>query len=269
MRSTCPGCRFARGVCQVPVPGPSGPGPRIDLELGAGHSTPGYCGSTIGTDPAVLKMSSRVPGKILQLIFLWECRSLLEQASVPGDKCQQPVWPPKWELMAPIKAEDVDPSLKGMKDGAPGPDGRKLKDTRAIPTNQLTAYFNLWLLSGYLLSILREGVTVLLPQVSGAGARNEFCPITMSDIVARCFLRIMAQRTEMHLPLSLHQKAFRSGDKIADLVWFMQTIIKHHQDNLCPLNIAFMDMKKTFDSVSHQPMLLAAARLGVPPPFLG
>ena len=36
--------------------------------------------------------------------------------------------PPKWELMAPIIAEDVDQSLKGMKDGVPGPDGLKLKD---------------------------------------------------------------------------------------------------------------------------------------------
>ena len=72
----------------------------------------------------------------------------------------------------------------------------------------------------------------------------------------------------MHLPLSLCQKAFRRGDGIANLVWFMQTVIKHHQDTLCPLNIAFMDMKKAFDSVSQQSILVAAARLGVPPPFL-
>ena len=32
--------------------------------------------------------------------------------------------------------------------------------------------------------------------------------------------------------------------------------------------MAFVDVKKAFDSVSHQLMLVAAARLGVPPPFL-
>ena len=73
---------------------------------------------------------------------------------------------------------------------------------------------------------------------------------------------------EMHLPPRLRQKAFRRGDGIADSVWFMQTVIKHHQDTLCPLNIAFMDVKKAFDSVSHRSILVAAARLGVPPPFL-
>jgi len=64
-------------------------------------------------------------------------------------------------------------------------------------------------------------------------------------------------------------KAFQSGDGIANSVWFMQMLIKHHQDNLCPLNIAFMDVKKAFDSVSHQSILVAAAHLGVPPLFLG
>ena len=109
---------------------------------------------------------------------------------------------------------------------------------------------------------------MLLPKVSGAGAPNEFRPITISNIVVGCFHRIMAQRMEMHLPLSLGQKAFRRGDGIADSVWFMQTVIKHHQDSLCPLNIVFMDVKKAFDSVSHQSILVAAARSGIPPPFL-
>ena len=49
----------------------------------------------------------------------------------------------------------------------------------------------------------------------------------------------------------------------------MQTVIKHHQDSLCPLNIAFMKLKKAFDSVSHQSILAAATHLGIPPPLLG
>ncbi|CAH3023535.1 unnamed protein product [Porites evermanni] len=54
MRSTGPGCHFVRGVGQVPVPGP-----RINLESSAGCSMPGYSRSTMRTDPAVPKMSSR------------------------------------------------------------------------------------------------------------------------------------------------------------------------------------------------------------------
>ena len=91
-------------------------------------------------------------------------RSLFERTLVPDNRCPQPVGPPKWELMAAITTEDVEWSLMGMKDEAPGPDGRKLKDVRAIPHDQLSAHFNLWLLSGYLPSTLREDETVLLPK---------------------------------------------------------------------------------------------------------
>ena len=51
------------------------------------------------------------------------------------------------------------------------------------------------------------------------------------------------------------------------LVWFIQEVIKHHQDSLRPLNVVFVDVKKAFDSFSHQSILVAASRLGVPPPF--
>ena len=67
--------------------------------------------------------------------------------------------------IAPITAEDVERSVKGMKDGALGPDGRNLKDMRAIPFDQLEAHFNLWLLSGYLPRTLRGGETLLLPKM--------------------------------------------------------------------------------------------------------
>ena len=156
-----------------------------------------------------------------------------------------------------------------MKDGAPGPDGRKLRDVKALPPEQLAAHFNLWLLAGYLPSALRQGETVLLPKEEGAGASGKFRPLTISDIVVRCFHRIIAQRMEVNLPFRSRQKAFRKGDGIADSVWYIQGIIRHHQDALRPLNIAFVDVKKAFDSVSHQSILVAAARLGVPPPFLG
>ena len=140
---------------------------------------------------------------------------------------------------------------------------------KAISAAELAGHFNLWLLAGCLPSRLRLGQTVLLPKCVEAGDPAKYRPITMSDIVVRCFHRILAQRMEIHLPFSTHQKAFHAADGIADSVWVIQAVIKHHQDNLRPLNVAFVDVKKAFDYVSHQSILVAAARLGVPPPFLG
>ena len=194
-------------------------------------------------------------------------RSLFEPSSVPDDRTPDPLGPPKWELLAPITSE-VAKSLGGMKDGAPGPDSRKLKDVKAIPIDQWAGHFNLWLYAGTLPSLLRDAETVLLLKEVGASAPEKYRLITISDIVVRCFHWILAHRMEVHLPFSSQQKAFRAGDGIADSVWFMETVIKHHQDNLCPLSVAFVDVKKAFDSVSHQSILVATARLGVPPPLL-
>ena len=56
---------------------------------------------------------------------------------------------------------------------------------------------------------------------------------------------------------------------MADSIWLLQTIIRQHQRTLNLLTIAFFEVKKVFDSVSHQSLLLAAGRMGVPPPLLG
>ena len=56
------------------------------------------------------------------------------------------------------------------------------------------------------------------------------------------------------------------GDRVADSIWLLQTIIRQHQRTLQPLNIAFLDIKKAFDVVSRESLLLTGRRMGVPPP---
>ena len=66
--------------------------------------------------------------------------------------------------MHPITTEDVVRALKKIKDDAPGPDGRKLTDVKAISADELAGHFNLWLLAGCLPGRLCRGQTVLLPK---------------------------------------------------------------------------------------------------------
>ena len=63
------------------------------------------------------------------------------------------------------------------------------------------------------------------------------------------------------IPLSDRQKAFRSGDGLAENVVLLKGIIKHHTDNNLPLNVVFLDIAKAFDSVSYQSILIAARRI--------
>ena len=83
-------------------------------------------------------------------------------------------------------------ALKKMKDGVLGPDGRRLSDVKALSADKLAGHFNLWLLPGCLLGRLRRGQTVLLPKCAEAEDPAKYRPITMSDIMVRCFHRFLA-----------------------------------------------------------------------------
>ena len=116
-----------------------------------------------------------------------------------------------------------------------------------------------------------ECPTVLLPKCAEPGAPEKFCrsrhQISWSG-ASTCFWHRRWRRT-FHSVLGRKRLAFRQGDGRADSVWFIQGVIRQHQDDLRPLNTAFADVKKAFDSVSHVSILVAAARLGVPQTFLG
>ena len=197
-------------------------------------------------------------------------RGVFQQESSHDDRRLPPKGPVEWSLVSPITVEDVTRAIKGMSEGAPGPDGWSLNDLKAIRREVAAAHFNEWLLAGYPPAPLHQGETVLIPkEEEGAVSPNKHRPITISDIILRCFHKVLASRFETSLPWNTHQKAFVKGDRVADAIWLLQTIIRLHQRTLQPLNIAFLDIRKAFDSVSHESLLLAAGRMGVPPHMLG
>ncbi len=58
------------------------------------------------------------------------------------------------------------------------------------------------------------------------------------------------------------------GDGVAQNLLLLWTLVITHKEELKPLNLVFIDVKKAFDSVSHQSVMKAAYRLGVPDPLL-
>ena len=75
----------------------------------------------------------------------------------------------------------------------------------------------------------------------------------------------MAKRLGEQLPFSDRQNAFRSRDGLVENVLFLQAIIAQDKKEVKPLNIAFLNISKAFDSVSHNSLLIVACRMGIPP----
>jgi len=171
-------------------------------------------------------------------------------------------------LSKPISVQEVGNSLKAFANGSPGPDGIAVKDVKVSNKTALAAHFNVWLFCGYLPKTLRDGVTVLIPKKSEADKPEDFRPITMGSTVGRLFHKLLAARLSNVLPLSIRQKAFRRGDGIAENAWLLRALVRDHTSQLKALNLTFIDVKKAFDSVSHDSIILAVRRLGVPECFL-
>ena len=66
----------------------------------------------------------------------------------------------------------------------------------------------------------------------------------------------------------MRQKAFRRGDGLNDNIWVLRSLIKDRTARIKNLNIAFVDVAKAFDSVSHESIAVAARRLGVSSHFI-
>ena len=55
----------------------------------------------------------------------------------------------EWELVNPITFEEATKAIKGMSDGAPGPDRRSPSDLKQLRREEVAAHFNVWLLAGF------------------------------------------------------------------------------------------------------------------------
>ena len=155
-------------------------------------------------------------------------------------------------------------ALKTLSDGSPGPDRMNRAYLRKIDATECSLHFNLWLYAKTPPSTFRVGITSLVPKVSDTKLPQEHRPITVSNIICRQFHRVLACRLEELVPLSPRQKAFHRGDGLADNAILLRSIIKDRCAKNRSINICFIDVAKAFDSVSHDSLLIAAKRLGVP-----
>ena len=97
---------------------------------------------------------------------IFECPSM-EDIREP-----HPKGPIVWGLMTPMTTSDVTSAIKGMSEGAPGPDGRTLGDLKTVRQEELAAHFNVWLLAGYPPSALRRRETALIEKEPGTRTHN-------------------------------------------------------------------------------------------------
>ena len=173
-----------------------------------------------------------------------------------------------WDLIRTIALPELVATLRKTKKGAAGPDKVSMRDLKNIDPRALLAHFNLWLYVGYQPANFRRSRTVLIPKSANPEGPGQFRPISISSFICRVFHRLLADRLSSLLSFTSRQRAFVKGDGIADNVFLLRCLLRDKCEAVKPLSLAFLDVSKAFDSVSHESLLLAVKRMGVPGPFV-
>ena len=123
------------------------------------------------------------------------------------------------------------------------------------------------LFSGCLPDQLCVGQTTLVPEEAGTSDPACFRPITVSSVLVRQFHQILARRLDKLRPVGIAQKGFCCVDGCAENSLLLLTAGTNSR-NPSKLFIGYLDVRKAFDSVSHESLMLACQRIGVPEPLV-
>ena len=113
-----------------------------------------------------------------------------------------------------------------------------LSQLKKFQKNEPVLRFNLWLTVGFCPSACCIGKTVLISKDQNDISQPKHWPIT------KCFHKLMAHRMGDSMSLSDRQKAFCSGDGLAENVVLLKSIIKHHTDNNLALMLSSLILRR-------------------------
>lgn len=174
----------------------------------------------------------------------------------------------KRDVFSRISALDVM-SMKPNARTAAGPDGLSTRNWLELVSDRVKAILmNVIIVWGRVPKAWADSRTVLIPKEPGTNDPAQFRPISISSIVLRHTHRIIATRiTKMNL-FDVRQRAFISADGIAESTAVISSIMHDSRHKRRQLHIAFLDIRKAFDSVRHSSIMGVLRRRGFTEAFV-
>lgn len=161
-----------------------------------------------------------------------------------------------------IKIEEVRRVVKQRGSEASGPDGIRLGDVRALPVAKLTFLFNVMFFTSLIPAPLKDCRTSLIPKGGDPLLVGSWRPITVTSILLRLLHKILAGRLS-RLPLDIKQRGFRGIDGTLANSIILHTVVKSMRRLSKPHVIVSLDLRKAFDTVSHNSIMRSLLRFGV------
>ncbi len=174
----------------------------------------------------------------------------------------------KWELIAPITAEEIRLALSTMKRTSVGMDKLLTQELLTWHLPSLASLMNMILATERLPSHLATARVTFLPKVESPVDPGDYRPIAISSVLARTLHKIILRRMRDQFKFSPLQYAFLQRDGCLEASALLHAVLRRSHEEVKPMAAAFLDISKAFDSVSHNAILTAGRKAGTPPPLL-
>lgn len=133
-----------------------------------------------------------------------------------------------------------------------------------MPTLRLVWGFNALLMYGKVPEAWAKGRTTLIPKKPRPEGPGDYRPITVTSLLLRTLNKILAARCLSIAPLPNMQKGFAMEEGVASNLLLIQRIVQSCTSQNKNGIVAFLDFRKAFDSISHESLIRAAGRWGLP-----
>lgn len=171
-------------------------------------------------------------------------------------------------VWGPVTSDEVV-KAKVKTGTAAGPDGVSPAVWNKVPASVKAILFNIFLLTGAIPAELRKSRTVFLPKKANSELPGDYRPISITSVVVRHFHKILAARLQRLNLVDQRQRGFRLGvDGVAENLCVLQTALADARIRTRTLHLACLDVSKAFDTVSHQAIVEACCRVGLPDVFV-
>jgi hypothetical protein len=114
---------------------------------------------------------------------------------------------------------------------------------------------------------------LIVPLYKGKGDRkaaDNYRGISLLSIPGKVYTQILMQRVYQQVDGQLHecQSAFRRGRGLGDAVFTLRMVMSRCKEFSQPMHMAFVDLRKAYDSVDRGMLWLALRKFGVHPKLL-
>jgi hypothetical protein len=169
------------------------------------------------------------------------------------------------ESLQPITEDEVRDAKTGWSHSAAGPDRVSVAAVKASDDSTLATFFNVLLLRGVQPTVWRDTRTILIPKGGDPTNAENWRPITIGSAIQRLFHRVLLKRLKSQIGLSMHQRGFVNTDGTLANILILDQYITERTLKGKAYSVISLDVRKAFDTVSHNSIRRAMERFRLHP----